>query len=126
MSLWMRINAPHTIGSDTLPSRRVVPVSAAAVFMIHSKFSVKSSAAADLAEVFSRRSSAAVLGGAQTIVVADRIGGTTRKSNLRKLRSAQRRPLRLRSLIPAINATAAALNRARTRSPAQRAAAVVK
>src|SRR5437867_3496717 len=103
----MRTNAPHTIGSGTLPSRRVVPVSAAAVFMIRSKFSVKSSAAADLAEVFSRRSLGAVLAGAQKIVVADRICATTWKSNLRRQLSAQRRQLRLRSLIPATNATVA-------------------
>src|ERR671924_970866 len=107
----MRINAPHTIGSGTLLLHRVVLVSVEAVFMIRSKFFVKSSAAADLAEVFLRLSLAAALAGAQTIV-ADRICATTWKSNLRTRLSAQRRQLRLRSLIAVTNATVVALNRA--------------
>src|SRR2546423_5560817 len=108
----MQTNAPHMIGSGMLPLRKVVPVSAAAVFMIRSKFSAKSSAAADLAEVFLRPSLAAVLAGAQKIVVADRICATTWKSNLRRQLSAQRRQLRLRNLIAATNAMGAARNRA--------------
>src|SRR6266568_3576323 len=63
---------------------------------------------------------------AQTIVVADRTCAMTWKSSLRRQLSAQRRQLRLRSLIAATNATVAALNRGHAGSPAQRAAAAVK
>src|SRR5438552_12966327 len=122
----MRISAPHTTGLGTQPSRRVVPVSVPAASMIRSKFSVKSSAGADLVEVFSRRSLGAALADAQTIVVADRTCAMTWKSSLRRQLSAQRRQLRLRSLIAATNATVAALNRGHAGSPAQRAAAAVK
>src|SRR6266566_261028 len=122
----MRISAPHTTGLGTQPSLRVMPVSVPAVSMIRSKFSVKSSAGADLVEVFSRRSLAAAPADAQTTVVADRICAMTWKSNLRRQLSAQRRLLRLRSLIAATNATVAALNRGHAELPAQRAAAAVK
>src|SRR5437667_2556746 len=82
--------------------------------MIRSKSSAKCSAA-DLAAEFSRRSLAAGPGHAPTIGVVGRICGTTWKSSWRRQLSVQRRRLRLRSLIPATNATAAAPNQARVK-----------
>src|SRR5207237_7943339 len=117
---------PHTNGSGTHPWCRVVQVWMQAVAMIRMITVMKSSAEADLVEVFSRRSLGAALADAQTIVVADRICAMTWKSNLRRQLSAQRRQLRLRSLIAATNATVAALKRGHAGSPAQRAAAAVK
>src|SRR6187401_2708776 len=64
------------------------PVSVAADFMIHSKYSEKYSAAAELAAEFLRRSLAAGPGHAPMIGVVGRICGTTWKSNWRRRLSA--------------------------------------
>src|SRR6516164_1015647 len=111
----MQTNALPTIASVTPRSRRAGPVSVAADFMIHSKYSEKYSVAAELAAGFLRRSLAAGPGHAPMIGVVGRICGTTWKSNWRRRLSAQKRRLRLRSLMPATNATAAAPNRVRAK-----------
>src|ERR1041385_6060866 len=85
-------------------SHAAVPVLVAAGFMIHSKSFAKCSVAADLAGEFSIHSLAVRLGHVPMICVMGRICGTTWKSSWRKRHSAQKRRLKLRSLIPAINA----------------------
>src|SRR6188472_3774010 len=100
--------------------RRAAPVSVAAAFMIRSKSSAKCSAAAGLAAGFSRVSLAGVPERAPTIGGVGRICGTTWKLSWRRRLSAQRRRLRLRSLMPVKNAMAVALNQARGKQVVRR------
>src|SRR5215831_6900900 len=112
----MRRSGLPTIVSGMPRSHRGVLALVAAVSMIHLKFSAKCLASVDLVEDFSRHSLVAVPVSAQMIVAADQICAMTWKSDWRRRLLALRRLLRLKSLIPAKNATAAPLNRARARS----------
>src|SRR5262245_52602632 len=110
------------IVSVTPRSRRGGAVLVAAGFMIRSKYSAKCSAAADLAAEFLTPSLVAVARGhAPAIVAAGRICGTTWKSCWRKRLSAQKRRLRLRSLIRVTNARGAEPNQVRAKQFVPRA-----
>src|SRR5439155_7073377 len=125
MSLWTLRNAPPTIALVTQHSLPAASVSAAALSTTHSRFSAMCSAALALEAEFSRHSSAAVAHVRKT-GAADQICATTWKSNWRRRLLARTSRLRSRNWTPAINARAAALNRARAGSVVPLAAAVAR